>query len=617
MTFYIFDRNDKFLYRRSDAISMVEYCEDFAFEGAFPLTTEAAVAHPLEAGMRIGWKDDDDAWIIHEIVTAEPGVLGDQVELTGVHIALAELRDTLVDSLKYKNTALKTVVNKCLNGTGWSLGQTPEDDKSVYKLTAAATARSGPGTKYKALKTYKKGKEVNLIDNTTSSSWWKVECPDGRIAWIQSSRLTSKGTSAGVSVPIDMEETWITSWEGLETAVSKGQLLLSPRVEISSSGTWVRKIDILGLTPEYRGIRLTCNTNIVEGGVKYDTSQLYTAMVGIGDNDLTFANVTWTKAGGYPVNKPSGQKYVEIPEATAAYGRSGRRRTGVAHFDGESDAATLLRKTYDQLVVSSVPRVEIDAEVADLYRMGYGGQSMRLYDAVQVILQPLGIRLQAYIKGLQRDLLEPEKTRPTIGTSLKTDIVNDVLAAASAANNVTEWQVRSINGGSLIAGSINSTVLADGCVTSDKLATAVQTAISGAASAASSASSAAAAAQSTAEAAASAASALDTRVTTLEGREKRGSVSVSASSTGTLKSLGIVTEAGIYRISLAYQATTADAGSEYLFRCSGTGFATFTRLAVIAEGTDARAPRLSSSGVLTLNTQADAGTVRYYMVKIY
>ena len=78
-----------------------------------------------------------------------------------------------------------------------------------------------------------------------------------------------------------------------------------------------------------------------------------------------------------------------------------------------------------------------------------------------------------------------------------------------------------------------------------------------------------------------------------------------------------MTEAGIYRISLAYQATTADAGSEYLFRCSGTGFATFTRLAVIAEGTDARAPRLSSSGVLTLNTQADAGTVRYYMVKIY
>ena len=245
-------------------------------------------------------------------------------------------------------------------------------------------------------------------------------------------------------------------------------------------------------------------------------------------------------------------------------------------------------------------------------------QAIHMFDTVHVIDEVIGIEESLMMTAYKWDVLTEQYQTITLGkldgtyASSGTSLSSGSTVSHAAKNSVaTESLVDlSVTTAKLAESAVTASKIADGAVSNDKLASSVQTSISTAASNASTA-------QSTADAAAGAVSALDTRVTALEGLEKRGSVSVSASSTGTLTGLGIVTEAGIYRISLTYQATTADAGSEYLFRYSGTGLSTFTRLLVIAEGAAARAPRLSSSGVLTLNSQAEAGTVRYRMNKIY
>lgn len=475
MTFHFLNRSGQRLFCRDDAISALHYCEDFAFEAEFPLRAD----RPLEVGMIIAWQDDDDGWEAHEIVSAEPDAYGDTVSLTGCHIALAELRDALLPEAKLDGAALPTAVDALLAGTLWRRGVLPsaaESDavrRERYRVTTRVSRlnlRSGPGTRYKSLGLYRKGTYVTLIEKT-NSSWYHVEAPDGRTGWMSTAYLTRDGSveAAPEGFSATLSETWITAWAALESVASAAGLLILPRVTLTDAGLSERRIDLMTAQPEYRGVRLTCDSNIRQAGVKFDISRLYTSMTGLGKDDMTFADAVWSASGGDPADKPQGQDYVEHPAARALWGRS---RRAVVRFPEETDAARLLARTWEQLTIASQPRVTISATIADLYPLGYGGQSMRLYDMVQVILRPIGLRLNARITGLTRDLIEPEKTRPVIGSVGASDIVQDVLSAAAGNQHIDSWQVRSIVGDSISPGTVGSAQLRDASIEYAKIAVA-------------------------------------------------------------------------------------------------------------------------------------------------
>ena len=435
--FYFFDRNDGFLYTRSDAIEFVHYTKDFSFKGAFP----PHPAYTLETGMRVGWQDDDKVWQVHEITKVGRDAFGGQVDLEGVHIALAELRDFVIEEYEVKKTAVDTVVAAILTGTGWHKGTLTGGYSSVpvntYTLTHATYLYSQPKerSKYRVSDVkYAKGTKMYAVDDTSLSSMYKVEAPDGRTGWADSDDMQYTGQETGSKSAtygiITIDETqWTTAWELLETAMEKAELLLSPRVTINEeTGEWGRYIDMLSTTPTFRGVRLTCDTNIQEGSIEYDAGGLYTALYGLGKNDLDFGSVVWTVAGGYPADKPAGQKYIVDPEALARYGRSGQNRFGVIYFDDEDDKDVLLRKTWEKLQIVNEPAITISGTIADLYEMGYGGESMRLYDAVHVVLQPIDTKVEARVIDLEKDLVQPENTKPTIGTSIGVDIISTLMS---------------------------------------------------------------------------------------------------------------------------------------------------------------------------------------------
>ena len=234
------------------------------------------------------------------------------------------------------------------------------------------------------------------------------------------------------SVTID-ETKWASVWTLLETAAEQAKVFLQPRVEVEGNAITGQYIDLQTTAPAYRGVRLTCGANLKEVTVEFDTSKLFTALIGLGKNDLTFSGVSWSATDDHPA-KLSGQKFLEDPDATAQYGRNGKPRMGVAKFSKITDAEDLLEATWEQLKLYRTPNLVIDATIADLYQLGYGGQSIRLYDAVQVIIEPLGLRVQARITALDRDLIEPEKTKPTIGTGQGYDIVTDILKASGGGD---------------------------------------------------------------------------------------------------------------------------------------------------------------------------------------
>lgn len=66
----------------------------------------------------------------------------------------------------------------------------------LYAITTRESRlrlRSGPGTNYKCLGYYAKGKQVALI-NKTSASWYEVTAPDGKHGWMSANYLTYVGS---------------------------------------------------------------------------------------------------------------------------------------------------------------------------------------------------------------------------------------------------------------------------------------------------------------------------------------------------------------------------------------------------------------------------------------
>ena len=74
--------------------------------------------------------------------------------------------------------------------------QTSTYDLQIYKITTRSGPlhlRSGTGTNYKILGKYKKGREV-IVLNKTTSSWYEVTAPDGKRGYMASQYLTFQRT---------------------------------------------------------------------------------------------------------------------------------------------------------------------------------------------------------------------------------------------------------------------------------------------------------------------------------------------------------------------------------------------------------------------------------------
>ena len=74
--------------------------------------------------------------------------------------------------------------------------QTSTYDVQIYKITTKSGPlhlRSGTGTNYRILGKYKKGREV-IVLNKTTSSWYEVTAPDGKHGYMASQYLTFQRT---------------------------------------------------------------------------------------------------------------------------------------------------------------------------------------------------------------------------------------------------------------------------------------------------------------------------------------------------------------------------------------------------------------------------------------
>src|SRR5574344_634033 len=154
-------------------------------------------------------------------------------------------------------------------------------------------------------------------------------------------------------------------------------------------------------------------SNLVSVIAEENHSNVFTAFIGRGKGEETesggfgrkikFDKIAWSVANGDPINKPLGQDYLEIKEATNLFGYpDGKPRTTVVDFDDEEDRENLLKLTYEYALENSRPKLLLKAKV-------YSNDKVEIGEIATIIRDDLDIRYQTKIIKISRNLINDEK----------------------------------------------------------------------------------------------------------------------------------------------------------------------------------------------------------------
>ena len=308
----------------------------------------------ISIGQRIFFVDPGTgAHQIYEVKQARTVEPDAYQQVTAEHICISELSDEHIDTKEIKKKTATSALDTILDGTLWSVGTHAVNPKSSVEISR--------GSKWQAV--------------------------------------------------LSIKENW--------------NIYIEPRVSLASDGTITRFLDIKSTAGEWHGVRLSIDKNAIDPAVIYDDSELYTALYGYGgtvnenkgktSKIIDFSDVKWSATDEHPA-KPKGKKYIENPLATQEFGRNGRARFGFYQNSDITDPETLLEKTWQSLKNVQKPKISIEGTVADLYRLGYADQPLKLHDIAVVEVKPINFLNQLQIIKMTVDLLDPSATSITIGS---------------------------------------------------------------------------------------------------------------------------------------------------------------------------------------------------------
>lgn len=187
---------------------------------------------------------------------------------------------------------------------------------------------------------------------------------------------------------------YISTFEALKKVCQVWNLEMQFFVEMNGNKIGARYIDFKQRIGEATGKRVVYGHNALQILQEVERTNLFTALIGRGKGEevsapsdegghagygrrITFEDIIWEKAKGAPVDKPKGQKYVELPEMTKKYGIKNadgtmRAKVGFAVFEQEEDANVLIRRTYEQLVNAARPQLTLKTSTVYLKGVNIG-----------------------------------------------------------------------------------------------------------------------------------------------------------------------------------------------------------------------------------------------------
>lgn len=379
---YLFDNEERLLkvVRRNAIKSALQ---------KYALTTDNYVSDRLTVEMKALNDDEfekveymaiqsmEDTHLFHYFYIAQKSTKGEISTFTGVQSGIEELRKTPVFDKRPKNTPAKPVINELLQGTNW---------------------------------------QARFVADTTNHS-----------------------TNFYYTSVFDALKKLCKVW-GLEMQFF---------VEMNSNGLGARYIDFKKKIGEAVGKRVVYGHNALEILKEVERTNIFTALIGRGKGEqvssaeesgkggdgygrkITFEDVVWSKAKGDPLDKPKGQKYLEIPEMTRTYGIKNsdgtiRPKIGFTEFNEEEDPNELIKLTYQTLINSARPQLTL--KTSSVYLRG-----VKIGDTIRVVRHDKKLDYDTRIFEITFNRLNDQSSDIKLGDQIGESSSSKVQAVADKA----------------------------------------------------------------------------------------------------------------------------------------------------------------------------------------
>lgn len=379
---YLFDNEERLLkvVRRNAIKSALQ---------KYALTTDNYVSDRLTVEMKALNDDEfekveymaiqsmEDTHLFHYFYIAQKSTKGEISTFTGVQSGIEELRKTPVFDKRPKNTPAKPVITELLQGTNW---------------------------------------QARFIADTTNHS-----------------------TNFYYTSVFDALKKICKVW-GLEMQFF---------VEMNSNGLGARYIDFKKKIGEAVGKRVVYGHNALEILKEVERTNIFTALIGRGKGEqvssaeesgkggdgygrkITFEDVVWSKAKGDPLDKPKGQKYLEIPEMTRTYGIKNsdgtmRPKIGFTEFSEEEDPNELIKSTYQTLINSARPQLTL--KTSSVYLRG-----VKIGDTIRVVRHDKKLDYDTRIFEITFNRLNDQSSDIKLGDQIGESSSSKVQAVADKA----------------------------------------------------------------------------------------------------------------------------------------------------------------------------------------
>ena len=242
------------------------------------------------------------------------------------------------------------------------------------------------------------------------------------------------------------------------------------RCNLTGEGIADKWIEVFRQIGEYSNERYEYGDKALTIEKEVDRSNIYTSLIGRGRGEevgdgygrrIEFDQVYWSKSKGDPLNKPTGQINLEIPEMTEKYGiptKNGKRRKRekVVIFEDCEEPTELIQLTYQELVNCSRPLVQFKATIFGADQLGNTiriHRDNRGYHYETRIFSVKIDRLTGKVETGLGDNLNNSATRQASNTQTALQTLDEKKMTFYESTEVSKWQsdiIRGAKGGSII-----------------------------------------------------------------------------------------------------------------------------------------------------------------------
>lgn len=233
---------------------------------------------------------------------------------------------------------------------------------------------------------------------------------------------------------------------------------LAFRVKIDKGKVVAKYVDVFRERGTFNGFRFSYDKNIESIKRTVDTSELATALIGIGKENITFSSVSAS-------DKPKDQDWIGDEEAYKRWNKNGNHIVGTFNYDTDSPTE-LLNKTREELKKRKNPKITYELSVGYEDDLGIG-------DTVYVVdndFEP-ALHLSARVKNLTISFTDVEKGSCTLSNfkEVKSNITDEMRKLASIIDEKFPIGTDQIKNGAVTSDKVGNNAIGGNHVQHDTL----------------------------------------------------------------------------------------------------------------------------------------------------